>query len=82
MCLGMFARGNSSLGNKRHHQTLRLGHLPSSRRREKQPHDPLSLLNGLLLPSTCTCLGSRCGGLHIKQSGAFDVDGNTNTDLS
>lgn len=42
MCLVMVERGNSSLGNERHHQTLRLGQLPSSQWREKQPHDPLS----------------------------------------
>lgn len=30
MCLVIVARGNSSLGNRRHGQTLRLGQLPSS----------------------------------------------------
>lgn len=51
-------------------------------RGERSNHMTLSLLNGLLLLSTCTSVGSRCGGLHIKQTEAFDVDGNTNTDLS
>ena len=72
---------NSSLGNKGHHQTLRLGQLPSSQGWERQPHDPLPS-QWAAPPLYLYVARIKVWGLHIKQTGPFDVDGNTNTDLS
>lgn len=78
----MDGRSNGSPGNKRHNQTLRLGQLPWSRGwEEKQPHDPL-LSQWTAPPFYLYTTRIKVWGLHIKQTGAFDVDGNTNTDLS
>lgn len=82
MCLVIVARGNSSLGNRRHGQTLRLGQLPSSQGVRGAATWPslLSVARSSPLPVPGSDQG--VGGLHIKQSGVFDVDGNTNTDLN
>lgn len=81
MCPVIGVRGNSSLGNKRHHKTLRLGQLPSSQGWEKRPHD--SLTSQWTAPPIYLYMARiKVWGLHIKQTEAFDVDGNTNTEMS
>lgn len=80
MCLVMVSRGNSSPGNKRHQQTLRLGQLPSSQWRQKWPHNPLSF-QWSAPPLYLSLPPIKVWGA-AYQPWPFDVNGNTNTDFS